>query len=147
MIIIRLQPTRTKDGYDLPGHELMEQYIEAIKKHGYTYFGMDKAVDKIKLKREIEIHKTLELGFVIGLQAGGTNDIEYTATIIDVDRYEVPHYEKEIPDCFEDGNITLFKIKDLKKNHIDSSTKNIISNGNNLKTSLNNGRCSYIFVN
>lgn len=146
MIIIRLQPTRTKDGNVLLGHELMDEYIKAIKKHGYTYFGMDKAVDKIKLKKELEIHKTLELGFVIGLQAGGTNDVEYTATILDIERYEVPHYEEEIPDCFDDGNITLFKIKDLKKNHIDSSTKTIISNGNNLKISLDNGRCSYVFV-
>jgi len=146
MIIIRLQPTETKNGDILFGHELMDQYIKAIKKYGYTYFGMDTVIDKIKLKKELEIHKTLELGFVFGLQTGGTNDIEYTATVVDVERYEVPHYEKEIPDCFEDGNKSLFKIIGLKRNHIDSSTKTVISNGNNLKMSLDNGRCSYVFV-
>lgn len=146
MIIIRLQPTETKDGDILLGRDLMEQYKKAIKKYGYTYFGMDKAVDEIKIKKELEIHKTLELGFVFGLQAGGTNDIEYTATILDVECYEVPHYEKEIPDCFDEGNKSLFKITGLKKKHIDSSTKTIINNGNNLKISLDNGRCSYVFV-
>lgn len=146
MIIIRLQRTETKNGDILSGYELMEEYIDAIKKHGYTYFGMDTAIDEIKLKKQLEVHKTLEIGFVFGLQADGTNDIEYTATVLDVEHYTVPHYKKEMPDCFDEGNKSLFKIKGLKKNHIDSSTKSIITNGNNLKASLNNGRCSYIFV-
>ena len=43
-------------------------------------------------------------------------------------------------------NKSLFKITGLKKKHIDSSTKTIINNGNNFKISLDNGCCSYVFV-
>ena len=61
MIIIRLQRTETKNGDILSGYELMEEYIDAIKKHGYTYFGMDTAIDEIKLKKQLEVHKLWRL--------------------------------------------------------------------------------------
>lgn len=138
------------------GHETMQKYIEDEKTRGYTWFsteslfyGMSKRQVAI-FKQAIERGHLVKILFAFGQDAGGTNDIHYSADVIDLQSSIQPTPCPEpdaFPDIWYDKARIWIKIKNLKPESTITVDQLIVkSTGTSLKKVITNSQYHFGYV-
>lgn len=155
-IFMKLGFSTDNDGNEYNGYETIEIYKKDEAKRGYTwfstqalYYGMaDKKVQHYK--KLIESGAKVKILFGIGENAGGKNDIAYSAVVHDIISGKAPiqapnkHYPKEWH-----GNMARIwvKISDIKEeDKINASMLKVRSTGADLKQVISNSQYHFGYV-
>lgn len=95
-IFMKLGNTTDVNGNDYDGHETIATYISDEKTRGYTWFSTQSLYYGMSQKRVENYNNSMVAGnkvtilFCFGENAGGKNDIAYTADVMEIVSYKIP---------------------------------------------------------
>ncbi|MCW2276780.1 hypothetical protein [Heliophilum fasciatum] len=155
-IFMKIGSAQDTRGNTYIGHEIMQFYLDDQATRGYTWFSTESlsngmAESQVTAFQEA-IHQGHKVGmiFVIGRDAGGTNDIAYTAEVLNVYSKPEPGYCPErnaFPTLWHKKARIWIKLTNLMLNRTLSVTDFVIkSTGNSLQTVINRSQFHFGYV-
>lgn len=125
-IFVRLGRKPTVSGQEVNGFETMEIYQRVQVELGVTWFSTNSLSTGMireritRFKAALERGETVKVYFMVGINGGGSNQIEYTATLLDLasDRTPIPCPEEQHPPEFENSAKIWLKLADLRREQL-----------------------------
>lgn len=152
-IFVRLNPTQTRDGRTLDGFETMEIYRTDAVQRGYTWFAtnghhLGMSADRVRMYQEaISQGQIVPVYFMISVGGGGSNQIEFTARLLDLASSQTPTTcPEEPPDELPNSGRVWLKLTDLVKQQIDPADFVVYTTGNDLASAVLPGQFSFGYI-
>ncbi len=153
-IFMRFAQTTTLDGRRIDGFETMELYAEDAAARGYTWFSTDSLAHGMGVERVRQFQKALERGetvpvyFMVIKAGGGTNQIEYTAHLLDLESSAepLPCPEGKAPGTL--GNVGRIRLKsaNLQRQQLVPSGFTVDGPGTNLADAVAKGMFQFGYI-
>ncbi len=156
-LFMKLSFSSDRMGKKYNGNETMQIYMEDEKQRGYTwfstealYFGMSKKQVEI-FRQRISMGQKVKILFAIGNNAGGNNDIAYSAEVLDIESNQIPSPSPEknaYPSIWDGEKARIWiKMRNIKIEKEITADKLVVnSTGALLKPIISNSQYHFGYV-
>lgn len=155
-IFMKLGNSTGNNGVTYDGIETIEIYKKDANERDYTWFSTESlyyGMSKSKLeyfKNKISIGETVKILFAVGANAGGNNDICYSAEVLDIksDSSPIDAPEEAYPSVWSNSKARIWiKIKNIEPETTLTADKLVVkSTGALLKTIISNSQYHFGYV-
>lgn len=155
-IFMKLSNAQDKYGNIYDGIETIQTYMEDEQSRGYTWFSTESLYFGMAKKQVAFFTNLINQGqkvrilFAIGQDAGGNNDILYSAEILDISSSAIPTSSPEhnaFPDIWYDKARIWIKIKNIvEENELKADKLIVKSTGSLLKMVISNSQFHFGYV-
>ncbi len=156
-IFMKLSYSYDNNGNEYDGDETMQAYISDEAVRGYTWFSTQSLYYGMSQKRVEDYNKAINEGkkvtllFGIGEKAGGSNDIAFSAGVLEILSYKLPTPlgSDDYPSIWHGESARIWiKLKNIRpESTLTASLFEVTSTGADLQKVINNSQYHFGYVN
>lgn len=155
-IFMKLNNVCDNNRNEYNGHDVMQAYISDEATRGYTWFSTQSLYYGMSQKRVDDYNKAIKEGskvtllFGIGENAGGSNDIAYSADVLEIisHKHPTPLNSSDYPSVWHGALARIWiKIKNIRhESTLKACLFEVISTGADLQQIINNSQYHFGYV-